>query len=185
MENRQQALYWAELVELKVAWEYIRPYRDSLAFMITRFAVIRAVVSVSTPGTWAAVKSYPMVWGGIIAAAQVADALQNAIPFAARFRGTNALSATLDTLFIDRPMAWEDIFGGRLDESEIIKRRHRIMTLRHEAEAVLRYKPWLRAKAQELAGSSAFICVHLRFHLLRDELLSWPFPRVPRTMFPP
>ncbi len=71
MENGQQALYWAELVDLKVGCEYIRRYRDGLAATMTRFAVIRAVVSVSALGAWAAVKSYPMLWGGIIAAAQV------------------------------------------------------------------------------------------------------------------
>ena len=134
MENRQQALYWTELVELKVACEYVRRYRDSLAAWQTRFAVIRAVVSVSALGTWAAVKSYPMVWGGVIAAAQVADALQNAIPFAARFRGTNALCATLDALFIDCQMEWEEIFAGRLDEAEIIRRRHKLMTMRLDAD---------------------------------------------------
>jgi hypothetical protein len=134
LENRQQALYWAELVDLKVACEYVRRYRDSLAATQTRFAVIRAVVSVSALGTWAAIRSYPMIWGGIIAAAQVADALQNAIPFAARLRGTNALCATLDALFIDCQMEWEDIFAGRLDETEIIKRRHKLMTLRHDAD---------------------------------------------------
>jgi hypothetical protein len=62
MDNRQQALYWNELVELKVMCEYVRRYRDSLAAWQTRFAVIRAVVSVSALGTWAAVRSYPMVW---------------------------------------------------------------------------------------------------------------------------
>ncbi len=134
MENRLQTLYWAELVQLKVSCEYIRRYRDTLGAWVTRFAVFRAVVSVSALGTWAAVKSYPMVWGGIIAAAQVADALQNAIPFAARFRGTNALLVMLDALLIDCQMEWEDIYAGRLDEGEIAKRRHAMMKLRHDAE---------------------------------------------------
>jgi hypothetical protein len=134
MENRLQALYWAELVQLKVSCEYIRRYRDSLGAWVTGFAIVRAVVSVSALGTWAAVKAYPMVWGGIIAGAQVADALQSAIPFAARFRGTNALLAALDALLIDCQLEWEDIFAGRLDESEINKRRHAMMKLRHEAE---------------------------------------------------
>jgi hypothetical protein len=75
-----------------------------------------------------------MLWGGIIAAAQVADALQNAIPFAARFRGTNALSATLDALFIDCQMEWEEIYTGALAESEITRRRHKVMMLRHAAD---------------------------------------------------
>ena len=134
MENRLQSLYWAELVQLKVSCEYIRRYRDSLGAWVTRFAVIRAVVSVSALGTWAATKSYPMVWGGIIAAAQVADALQNAIPFAARFRGTNALVVALDALLIDCLMEWEDIYAGRLDEGEIAKRRHAMMKHRLDVE---------------------------------------------------
>lgn len=46
-----------------------------------------------------------MVWGGIIALAQVADATQNAMTFTARYPATSALSMTLDALFIDwRPM---------------------------------------------------------------------------------
>ncbi len=103
---------WNELVDLKVACQYTWRYRDSLAAAITRFAVIRDVVSVSPLGTWAVVKSYPMVWGGIIAATQVADALQNATPFATRFRKTNALSAVLDAGLIDCQMEWEAIRTG-------------------------------------------------------------------------
>jgi hypothetical protein len=134
MENRLQDLYWTELVQLKVECEYTRRYRNSLGAWITRFAVIRAVVSVSALGTWAAVKSYPMVWGGIIAAAQVADALQNAIPFATRHRGTIALVAGLDALLIDCLAEWEDIYAGLTDEGQINKLRHRMMKLRHDMD---------------------------------------------------
>jgi len=134
MENRQQALYWAEVVQLKVDCGYIRRYRDSLAATVTRYTVIRAVVSVSALGTWAVVKAYPMVWGGIIAASQIADALQNAIAYTARLRGATALSFALEALFIDCLMEWEDVFAGRIDEAEIIKRRHKLMTLRHDAD---------------------------------------------------
>jgi len=135
MENRLQALYWTELVQLKVSCEYIRRYRDFLAIWITRFAMVRAFVSLGALGTWAAVKSYPMLWGGIIAAAQVVDALQNAVPFGVRLRGTSALCVALEALFIDGQMEWEDIFAGRIDEDSINSRRHKLMKLRHEADA--------------------------------------------------
>lgn len=134
MENRQQALYWNELVQLKVDCGYIRRYRDRLAATVTRFTLIRAVVSVSALGTWAVVRAYPMLWGGIIAASQIADALQNAMGYATRLRGATALSFALEALFIDCLMEWEDIFGGRIEEEEIIKRRHKLMTLRHDAD---------------------------------------------------
>jgi hypothetical protein len=74
-----------------------------------------------------------MLCGGIIAAAQVADALQNAIPFTARYRGTSALA--LDALLIDCHMQWEDVYAGRLDEAAIARRRHAMMKRRHEADA--------------------------------------------------
>jgi hypothetical protein len=135
MENRQQALYWNELIALKVGCEYVRLYRSDLGRWMTRFAVLRAIASSGAIATWAVVKSYPLVWGGIIAASQVADALQSAIPLAARFRGTNTLCATFDALFIDCQVEWEDIFAGRLDDVEINKRRHKLMKLREDADA--------------------------------------------------
>jgi len=134
VENRLQSLYWNELVQLKVSCEYIRRYRDFLSLWVTRFAMIRAFVSVGALGTWAAVKAYPMVWGGVIAAAAVVDALQNAVPFAVRLRGTSALCVALDALFIDALMEWEDVFAGRLDEAAINARRHKLMNLRHDAD---------------------------------------------------
>jgi hypothetical protein len=76
-----------------------------------------------------------MVWSGVIVAAQVADALQNAMAFTARYRGTSALVNTLDALLIDCQMEWEDIYAGRLDEAEIAKRRHAMMARRREADA--------------------------------------------------
>jgi hypothetical protein len=134
MENRQQALYWSELVQLKVDCGYIRRYRDNLAATVTRYTVIRAVVSVSALGTWAVVRAYPMLWGGIIAASQIADALQNAMGYTTRLRGATALSFALEALFIDCLMEWEDVFGGKIEANEITKRRHKLMTLRHDAD---------------------------------------------------
>ena len=31
-------------------------------------------------------------------------------------------------------MEWEDIYGGKIDSDEITKRRHKLMTLRHDAD---------------------------------------------------
>lgn len=102
--SRLQDLYWRELVQLKVDCEYVRRYRDSLNSVLTWFAVIRAVVSVGALGAWAVVQDHPLVWGGIIAAAQVADAAERAIPFAIRARGTSAFLVSLDALLIDCQM---------------------------------------------------------------------------------
>lgn len=134
MPNRLQDLYWAELVQLRVDCEYMRHYRDSLNSVLTWFAIARAIVSVGALATWAVVKDHPMLWGGVIAAAQVSEAVEKATSLPARARGTHAAMVALDALFIDCQTEWEDIFAGRLDEAEITKRRHSLMVRRHEAD---------------------------------------------------
>jgi hypothetical protein len=113
----------------------MRHYRDSLNSVLTWFAIARAVVSVGALATWAVVKEHPMLWGGVIAAAQVTEAVERATGLPARARGTHALMIALDALFIDCQMEWEDVYAGRLDEDEIAKRRHALMVHRHEADA--------------------------------------------------
>ncbi len=119
--NRDDELYWIELVELKVACAHTRRYRDQQASWVTRFAVIRAVASVSALGTWAVVRA--------------CDAVQNAIPFAARLRGANALLLKLDALFIDCLMDVERIRAGGIDDSEVIRMPRGLLNRRGEAEA--------------------------------------------------
>jgi hypothetical protein len=40
----------------------------------------------------------------------------------------------LGSLFIDAQLEWENIFSGRYTDEEIMKRRHKLMKLQHEAE---------------------------------------------------
>jgi hypothetical protein len=61
MASRSQALYWNELVELKVACEYVRRYRDSLNDILIRFAVARSVISVTALGGWITTNVNPQI----------------------------------------------------------------------------------------------------------------------------
>ena len=73
--------------------------RDCLNVTLTRFAAIRAVVSVAALGGWITTHINPQIWAGVIVAVQVAEALQRTIPYAARFTGTNELCAAFDCAF--------------------------------------------------------------------------------------
>ena len=132
--HRQQDLYFNELFQLKVACEYMRLYRNGLARWATRFAALRAIASSGAIATWAIVKSYPLVWGGIIAASQLADALRDVIPFTARHKAASALSMTLDALIIEALYEWEGVYAARFSNEEITGRRRKLMQLRHDAE---------------------------------------------------
>jgi hypothetical protein len=79
--HRQQQLYWAQMVELKVAACYIRRYRDHLGKRVTALGTLRAVASSTSIAAWALWREYAFVWGVIIAASQVADALREVFPF--------------------------------------------------------------------------------------------------------
>ena len=57
--HRQQALYWRELVELKVGCDYARAYRETLRARIAAFAALRALTSSSAIAAWAVVQSHP------------------------------------------------------------------------------------------------------------------------------
>lgn len=132
--HRQQELYFKELFQLKVACEYIRRYRRILSWWVVRFDGLRAIASSGAIATWAVVQKYPLIWGGIIAAAQVMDALKDVIPFTARQKAASGLVVSLDALFIEALFEWERVYAGQLDDDEITKRRRKLMELRHDAE---------------------------------------------------
>jgi len=132
--HRQQQLYWAQMVELKVAACYIRRYRDYLGKRVTALGTLRAVASSGSIAAWALWKEYAFVWGAIIAASQVADALKDVFPFTKKHKAASAHTITLGAIFIDAQLEWENIFSGRYTVDQIMNRRHKLMKLQHDAE---------------------------------------------------
>jgi len=132
--HRQQNLYFNELFQLKVRCEYTRQYRDRLAAWVTRFAIVRAIASNGGIAGWVVWKDLAFAWATVIALSQLADALQNVVPFAARQKATNALLFGLDALFIEALFEWESVFSGILSNTEIMERRKKLMQLQHELD---------------------------------------------------
>jgi hypothetical protein len=132
--HRQQNLYFQELFELKVACDYMRRYRERLATRVTQFDGLRAIASSGAIATWAVVQSHPLIWGGIIALAQVADALKDVFPFTSRLNATSGAVMSLDALFIETLYEWEGIFSGKFSDEEITDKRRKLMQLRHDIE---------------------------------------------------
>jgi hypothetical protein len=134
MASRAQTLYWNELTDLKAGCEYVRLYRDSLGATLTRLAVARSVVGVAALGGWITIHIDPHIWAAVIVSVQVADALQRAIPWAARFTGTNELCAAFDALLIEAQLEWECIAAAEWEEEKIRKRWARLAELRRVAD---------------------------------------------------
>jgi len=122
------------MYQLKVAASYIRLYRDRLGRWVTGLGVLKAVASSASIAAWVIWKEYAFVWGAIIAASQLADALKDIFPFARKHKAASALAMTLGNLFIDVQLEWEYIFIGRYMDEEIMKRLHQLRKLQLDAE---------------------------------------------------
>ena len=122
------------MIELRVAAGYIRRYRDRLGGWVTRLGTLKAIASSGGIAAWAIWREHAFVWGTIIAASQVADALKEVFPFTKTHKAASEHAITLDSIFIDAQSEWESIFSGRYSNDQIINRRHKLMKLQHDAE---------------------------------------------------
>jgi hypothetical protein len=124
--HRQQQLYWNEMINLKADAAFIRLYRDSRGRWVRGLGIFKAVASSSSIAVWAVWQKFPLIWGAIIAISQVLDAVKDFFPFAKEHKAASAHSMTLDYLFNDVQLEWENIFSGRYSDDEIMKLRHKL-----------------------------------------------------------
>ncbi len=113
---------------------YIRLYRDYLGKRVTALGTLRAIASSGSIAAWALWKEHAFMWGVIIAASQVVDALRDVFPFTKKHKAASAHTVTLNSIFIDAQLEWENIFSGRYTDDQIMNRRHKLMRLQHDAE---------------------------------------------------
>ena len=132
--HRQQLLYWDQMYQLKLSASYIRLYRDSLGKWVTGLGALKATASCAGIAAWALWREYAFIWGAIIAASQLADALKDIFPFARKHKAACVHAMTLDNLFIDVQLEWEYVSSGRVTDEEMMARLHQLRKLQFEAE---------------------------------------------------
>jgi len=133
-QTRQRTLYWAKMLDLKVAAGYVELYRDSLRKWVAGISTVRAIASCSSIAAWAIWSHYAFLWGAIIACSQVLDALRDVFPIAKRHKAASMYAIALDRLFIDAQLEWEDILAGKYTNEQISKRLHKLRMLHRDAE---------------------------------------------------
>ena len=131
---RQPDLYWKQLQQLKAACICIRLYRNRLGKRGKAVEIVKAVASSGGIAGWVIWKDYPLVWSGIIAAAQFLDAVKAVFPFAKNHRAASDLTVAMELIYIDAEDEWESIFAGKLQPEAINKRRTKLRKLQLEAE---------------------------------------------------
>ncbi|MBI1682232.1 hypothetical protein [Caulobacter hibisci] len=132
--NQPPNLYWAELRQVKAASNYMRLYRNRLAKQVRAIELIKAVSSSGAIAGWVVWKDLPLLWSGIIASAQLLDALKGVFPFAKLHRAASDLTIAMEIIWIDADAEWTEIYAGRLTDQEISKRLQKLRRLRLDAE---------------------------------------------------
>lgn len=132
--RRQPDIYWRQMEQLKAASVCIRLHRNQLARWVRGIELLRAVASSGSIAAWAVWKDLPLLWGGIIALAQVLDATKHVFPFVKQHKSASDLTVALELLFIDAQYEWEKIYEGRVPAATIMDRCTKLRKLQLEAE---------------------------------------------------
>jgi hypothetical protein len=132
--RRQPDLYWKEMEQLKAASVCIRLCRNQLAKRVRAVELVKVIGSSGGIAGWVVWKEYPLVWSGIIAAAQLLDAIKHVFPFAKDHKSASDLTVALELLFIDAQYEWEKIYAGKMSDEDIMSARRKMQRLRLEAE---------------------------------------------------
>ncbi len=112
----------------------MRLYRNQLARRVRALDTLKAVASSGAIGAWIVWRDYPLLWSGIIVAAQVADALKGVFPFTKQHEAASDLTVALEMLCIDAEEEWESIYQGTIAAETINKRRTKLRKLQLDVE---------------------------------------------------
>jgi hypothetical protein len=132
--RRQPDLYWKQLAQLKGASICIRLYRNQLARRVRLVELLKAIGSGGGIAGWVVWRDWPLLWAGIIAAAQFLDATKHVFAFERLHKAASDLTVALELLCIDAEVEWEGIYGGTIRDEDIAERKARLAKLRLEAE---------------------------------------------------
>jgi hypothetical protein len=120
--------------QLKAASVCIRLCRNRWAYWVRAVELVKVVASSGGIAAWVVWRDYPFLWSGVIALAQLLDAVKNVFPFAKEHKAASELTVALELLFIDAQYEWEKIYAGKMGDDDIMAARQKMQKLRLEAE---------------------------------------------------
>ena len=116
-----QNRYWTELYELKVHVNYLDIYVAKSETKNRTIDIFLAITSNSSICGWAIWNEYGFLWGIIIAASQLLNAVKQFLPYRTRLKNTNGALRELEELLVSMEMKWFDVAEGNLLEEDINK----------------------------------------------------------------
>lgn len=114
-------LYWHQMGQLKAAAISTRLHRARLTRFIRIIEVTKAIASSGSIAAWVVWQEPPFsyTWAGIIAAAQLLDAIKGTFPFSKEHRASNNLLVALELLLVESETEWQNISMGKISNDGI------------------------------------------------------------------
>jgi hypothetical protein len=149
----EQEKYWEFLKQIRFELYFIDEYIRSTNKPETAVNVITAIASSGSIASWVIWRDLGFVWGIIIAASQLINAVRPLLPYTRRLKLLQSVHGELAKLSLEVEYNWYGISHGDLTQREIhsklfeLKRKREDIDSRHLANHVLPKKPKLEALA--------------------------------------
>lgn len=121
-----QARYWKELYQMRVHVNYLELYMEHCEFIDKSINSFLAVTSSSSICGWAIWNKYGFIWGIIIAASQLINAIKQYLPFRVRLKAIANILKELEDLMTFTEMKWFAVSEGKLTDEEINKLQYEV-----------------------------------------------------------
>lgn len=116
-----QQLIWKQLYRMKTHAVYLELLLAQTETIDRAIKIFLAIVSSGSIAGWVVWKEAQFVWGFLIAASQVVNAIRPYLPYKERMKALSALARELDELAIHTEIKWLEIAAGELTEKEMRK----------------------------------------------------------------
>jgi len=114
-----QEHYWKEFYRLKVHVIYVEQLLAETEIWDRCIKMFSAIASSASIGAWVVWKEYAFLWGTLIAASQVLNAIRQYLPYKDRLRCYAGLRSELEELLLGVEARWLEIANGECTEAAI------------------------------------------------------------------
>lgn len=119
MQSNTQNRYWDVFATIKRDAIYINRCHGSVEATDRWISIFSAVTSSAAIASWAVWSQYSFLWGVIIAASQVLNAVKPYLPYKARLKALSNFGPDLDALALTAETDWFKVSRGMLRDDEI------------------------------------------------------------------
>lgn len=112
---------WKQLYRMKTHAVYLELLLAKTETIDRGIKIFLALVSTGSIASWAVWKDAQFLWGFLIAASQVLNAIRPYLPYKERMKALSALARELDELAIHTEIKWLEVAAGELTDKEMRK----------------------------------------------------------------